>query len=127
MERADFGHPDVAIILIHLSYYYSGLEDDQVINALVMLKRLPQRDAEYQSWIDLRTKEEIEIHEITTDCNSINLGDCIQMKKLVQFFRFNMSTINVWLNKLFSPRRPGSSRSRLLLRLGIWRKINRNQ
>lgn len=104
MERADFGHPDVAIILTHLSYYYSGLEDDQVVNALVMLKRLPQRDAEYQSWIDLRTKEEIEIHEITTDCNSINLGDCIQMKKLVQFFRFNMATINFWLNKLVFPR-----------------------
>ena len=104
MERADFGHPDVAIVLTHLSYYYSGLEEKQVNGALTMLKRISQRDAEYQSWIDLNTKEEIQHHGITTDCNSINLGDCIQMKKLAEFFRFNTATINFWLNKSVFPK-----------------------
>ena len=41
MERADFGHPDVAIVLTHLSYYYSGLEGKQVKESLELLKRLP--------------------------------------------------------------------------------------
>ena len=103
MERADFGHPDVAIILTHLSYYYSGLEEKQIEDTLTILNRLPQRDAEYQSWIDLNTKEEMQRSEIGTDCNSINLGDSMQMKKLAEFFRFNTATINFWLNKFVFP------------------------
>jgi len=104
MERADFGHPDVAIVLTHLSYYYSGLEEKQIKQSFELLKSLPQRDAEYQSWIDQNTKEEISKNEITTDCNAINLGDSIQMKKLEKFFRFNTATINFWLNKFVFPK-----------------------
>ena len=104
MERADFGHPDVAIVLTHLSYYYSGLEEKQVKEALEILKRLPQRDAEYQSWIDQNTKEELSENEITSDCNAVNLGDSIQIKKLADFFQFNTATIHFWLNKFVFPK-----------------------
>ena len=103
-ERADFGHPDVAIVLTHLSYFYSSLEGKQVKESLELLKRLPQRDAEYQSWIDQNTKEELSANEITTDCSAINLGDSIQMKKLADFFRFNTALINFWLNKFVFPK-----------------------
>lgn len=29
-DRIEFGHPDVAILLSQLSYYYSGLTDEQM-------------------------------------------------------------------------------------------------
>ena len=104
MERADFGHPDVAIVLTHLSYYYSGLEEKQVKEALELFKSLPQHDAEYQSWIDQNTKEEISLNKITTDCKAINLGDSSQIQKLAKFFRFNTATIHFWLNKFVFPK-----------------------
>ena len=103
-ERADFGHPDVAIFFSHLSYYYSGLEEKQIKESLELLKRLPQCDAEYQSWIDQNKKEELIENEITTDCKAINLGDSIKMQKLVNFFRFNTAIINFWLNKFVFPK-----------------------
>ena len=104
MERSDFGHPDVAIVFSHLSYYYSGLEEKQLKEAIELLKRLPQRDAEYQSWINLNTEEEIIKNEITTDSNAINLGDMMEMKKLAKFFQFNTAVINFWLNKFVFPK-----------------------
>ena len=29
-DRTEFGHPDVALVLTQLSYYYSGLSDEQM-------------------------------------------------------------------------------------------------
>jgi hypothetical protein len=103
MERSDFGHPDVSILLTHLSYYYCGLGPKEMKEALRKLKSIHERASEYQSWIALSTEEEIQKHEITVDCNAINLGDSLEMEKLAKFFRFNTATINFWLNKFVFP------------------------
>jgi hypothetical protein len=46
--RADFGHPDVALILTSLSYYYGGLTDDQVALCFEMLFKLDNPVLEYE-------------------------------------------------------------------------------
>ena len=48
---AEFGHPDVAIALICLSYYYSGLSDLQIRTSLTLLQRSDDPSLEYSSWI----------------------------------------------------------------------------
>ncbi|RAL16905.1 uncharacterized protein BO97DRAFT_439831 [Aspergillus homomorphus CBS 101889] len=50
--RAEFSHPDVAIVLTCLSYYYEGLCDDDLFRAFDHLVRSDQADAEYQIWVD---------------------------------------------------------------------------
>jgi len=104
LERSDFGHPDVAILLTHLSYYYCGLGSKEMKDALAKLKSIHERASEYQSWIDQSTEDEVRKYEITLDCNAINLGDSLEMEKLAKFFRFNTATINFWLNKFVFPK-----------------------
>ena len=101
MERTDFGHPDVGLVFTHLSYYHSGLSDQQMMQALVRLKELAQRDAEYLQWLDASGKEK---ESIVTDVNAINLDDQNQVRLLVNFFRFNVTTIHFWLNTFVLPK-----------------------
>ena len=46
--RADFGHPDVAIALSCLSYYYGGLSDEKVILCFQLLFKLDNPSLEYE-------------------------------------------------------------------------------
>ena len=46
--RADFGHPDVAVILTCLSYYYDGLKDDQLDLCFELLFKLDNPPLEYE-------------------------------------------------------------------------------
>jgi hypothetical protein len=42
-KRSEFKHPDVAILLTHLSYYEKGLTEDDIVNAVKAL--LPSPDS----------------------------------------------------------------------------------
>ncbi|THH08221.1 hypothetical protein EW146_g9064, partial [Bondarzewia mesenterica] len=55
--RAEFGHPDVAISLTCLSYYYGGLTKDQLLQCFEALFKLDNPAHEYDQWI--RRSEEI--------------------------------------------------------------------
>ena len=46
--RADFGHPDIAVILTCLSYYYRGLKDDQLDLCFDLLFKLDNPSLEYE-------------------------------------------------------------------------------
>lgn len=48
---AEFGHPDVAVALTCLSYYYSGLSDSQIRKSLELLRKSDDPSIEYLSWI----------------------------------------------------------------------------
>jgi hypothetical protein len=50
-ENAEFGHPDVAVTLKCLSYYYDGLSHDQVRHCFNLLAKENDPAAEYQLWI----------------------------------------------------------------------------
>ena len=51
-SRADFGHPDVAIILTCLSYYYGGLDEKQVTICFRQLLKQDNPALEYETWIE---------------------------------------------------------------------------
>lgn len=46
-EKAEFGHPDVALTLTCLSYYYEGLTEDQVRHCFTLLLKQNDPAAEY--------------------------------------------------------------------------------
>ncbi len=116
MERTDFGHPDVGLVFTHLSYYYSGLDEKQMMQALIRLKELAQRNAEYLQWLDAsgEKKESLSAMGIVTDVNAINLDDHNQVRLLVDFFRFNVTTINFWLNIFVLPKETKQFPSKLI-------------
>jgi hypothetical protein len=49
--RSEFSHPDVVIILTYLSYYYGGLEDQDLFTAFEHLIKSDQADNEYEEWV----------------------------------------------------------------------------
>ncbi len=51
-ERAQFSHPDVSIILTILSYYFSGLREDQIEMAFRALSKMSDKQSEYLKWIE---------------------------------------------------------------------------
>ena len=49
--NAEFGHPDVAIALTCLSYYYTGLSRPQIRQCFELLCKADDPSLEYQSWV----------------------------------------------------------------------------
>ncbi|KAL7926442.1 hypothetical protein ACQKWADRAFT_328227 [Trichoderma austrokoningii] len=50
--RSEFSHPDVVIVLTCLSYYYKGLQDEELFEALELLIRSDNPDLEYRAWVE---------------------------------------------------------------------------
>lgn len=102
-ERAEFGHPDVAIVLTLLSYYYSGLSDDQLEDTFTRLFKLTFPEDEYQSWISLLSPTTPGLTSIKK-LSGINLRDYRQKYTVVfPALKRNMATINFWLGKAVFP------------------------
>jgi hypothetical protein len=49
-ENTEFGHPDVAIVLTQVSYYYSGLNDFQLKQCFDCLSQENDPALIYESW-----------------------------------------------------------------------------
>lgn len=50
--RSEFSHPDVVVVLTCLSYYYKGLQDEELFEALELLVRSDNPDLEYRAWVE---------------------------------------------------------------------------
>ena len=58
-DRTEFGHPDVALILTHLSYYFSGLNDQQLLECFDCLSKENDPALIYDQWISSDEKNQI--------------------------------------------------------------------
>ncbi|KAJ6255789.1 hypothetical protein Dda_9470 [Drechslerella dactyloides] len=77
--KAEFGHPEVALTLTCLTYYYGGLEDSDL-----------------ESCFDLLHK--------TDDPEGLNFLDRDEVKEIYEHFKFNKDVINFSLSELIFPR-----------------------
>ncbi|XP_065660133.1 uncharacterized protein LOC136084025 isoform X2 [Hydra vulgaris] len=101
-ERTEFGHPDMAIILTQISYYMSGLNDNQLDEVFKYLDKCSYKDAEYERWI-----EAIGLGNVPKDLhvlNGVNLDNVEQKEKLYSLLRCSMNVVNFWLNRSVYPR-----------------------
>ncbi|EGG19507.1 hypothetical protein DFA_00085 [Cavenderia fasciculata] len=100
-ERAEYGHPDFAIILTFLSYYNQGLSFNQFSKALDCLKSSHKNEAPdiYRSWTDYDPT----IEEKYRDFKCVVKSDNQLIKHLHSLFKFNCRVINFWLNELVFP------------------------
>lgn len=103
-ERAEFGHPDVAIVFTVLSYYYSGLSDQQLEETFSGLFKLNFAEEEYQSWMALLPRATAPSLTSIRKLSGVNLSDFRQKYEvLFPALRKNMATINFWLGQAVFP------------------------
>ncbi|KAG1751044.1 hypothetical protein EDB19DRAFT_1903894 [Suillus lakei] len=50
-SRAEFGHPDIAVVLTCLSYYYGGLTEAEMVLSFRQLLKQDNPALEYETWI----------------------------------------------------------------------------
>lgn len=101
-ENTEFGHPDVAIAFTYLSYYYSGLTDEQLSNCFETLSKFSNSDDKYKEWI-----ADIPSHRVDKSIRTysgINLSDSNQRLLLFTLLRYNMNVIDFWLSNVVFPR-----------------------
>lgn len=94
---AEFGHPDVAVTLTCMSYYYAGLSNDQMRKAFELLQKSDDPSLEYSLW----TKRCSDLPKHLCSWQAVNLEDDQQCyselfpalrysKKMIDFFMANI-------------------------------------
>jgi hypothetical protein len=99
--RAEFAHPDIAISLTCLSYYYGGLTKDQVLWCLDSLTKLDNPEVEYDHWVGLGEGLPDELRHI----NGVNVEDETQVDGfLVPLLSRNKRVVDFYLSHRIFPR-----------------------
>ena len=99
-EQSEWGHPDVAILLTCLAFYYQGLSNSQLRLSLECIGKADDPFGEYDRWI----QSVINIPGSFREWTAINLDDEIQIESLWRQVRFNTSVINYFLNESVFPK-----------------------
>ncbi|EWC47772.1 hypothetical protein DRE_02972 [Drechslerella stenobrocha 248] len=99
--KAEFGHPEVMLILTCLSYYYGGLQNDDLQSCFELIGKSDNPELVYEHW----TKRHPEVPSSLSKLRGINLLDLEQVQKTIfPFFRYNKSVIDFFLAELIFPR-----------------------
>lgn len=95
--RAEFSHPDVAIFLTCLSYYYSGLDPEELLDSFERLKQDDQAQPEYHNWKTSAPTLPAEFSELI----GINLRDKIQFEReIFPHLQYSKGAIDYFLSKV---------------------------
>ncbi|CUA71821.1 Polycystin-1 [Rhizoctonia solani] len=99
--RAEFGHPDITVVLTCLSYYYHGLTEEHLDLCFKLIFRLDNPSLEYQQWV----KQNNSIPDTLKQLNSVNTKDRQQFtEQLMPIFSHNPATINFFLSSVVFPK-----------------------
>lgn len=100
--RSEFGHPDVAICLTCLSYYYGGLSPSQVQECFNLLIRLDNPSLEYGKWVQRGGSD---IPQELRELNGVNMKDVQSfMDDVIPKFQHNQATIDFFLSRVIFPK-----------------------
>ena len=94
--RAEFGHPDVAVVLTCLSYYYQGLDKSQLTTCFELLLQLDNPDLEYELWVRDWPAAPHGLRQVS----GINIKSVEQWNEyLFPIFSCNQATIDFYLSR----------------------------
>lgn len=99
-DQAEFGHPDVSIMLTCLSFYNTGLTLAQFQQSLGLLLKSDEPVREFESW----TSEAQKFPESLNSWTSINIDDETQCTALWDHLRLQTAVIDFFLNHFVFPR-----------------------
>lgn len=99
--RSEFSHPDTAIALTCLSYYYTGLTDEQIHASFEELLLSDHAQESYVQWIQHCE----DVPKTLKHLNGVNLRDKQQCsQELFPCLRFSKGLIDYYLNHLVFPK-----------------------
>lgn len=99
--RSEFGHPDVAITLTCLSYYYEGLRVNEISLCVDALFQLDNPELEYETWV----RDDDSIPPSIRDVRGINSDDSEQLRNILwPTFQFNRHVIDFYMNHFVFPK-----------------------
>ena len=93
---AEFAQPDVAITLTCLSYYYSGLTDQQLGKCFIMLSKMTDPSLEYYQW-----QQHSALPAELRDHSGVNLEDDDQWNRVIfPHLRLNKKIVDFFLSRV---------------------------
>jgi hypothetical protein len=98
--RAEFSHPDVAIIFTCLSYYYGGLTDSQLEASFVALLKCSNPATEYEEWVEGSP----DIPESMRTLAGVNIDDIEQRRTIFLALKNKKNVIDFYLSRMVFPR-----------------------
>jgi hypothetical protein len=105
--RAEFSHPDSAIVYSCLSYLHEGLSKDQLKEALVHLQSTGPESQRviYEGWI-CSVKNDVDEQELEEVDNilKVDISNTVQLDIMHKNLRYCMEVIFYWLNNFVFPR-----------------------
>lgn len=98
--QAEFGHPDVAILLTCLAFYYTGLTLPQFLQGLQHVLRSDDPAAQYERWIS--SGPEL-LPSALRQWNAINVDDAGQVEALWKHMRYARNVVDDYMNLFVFP------------------------
>ena len=99
--QSEFSHPDVALTLTCLSYYYGGLTENQLEVAFRALFKTDNPTLEYEKWWrDMSCSGDVDLKHL----NAVNLEDSKQWaERILPMFQYNKAVIDFYLSSVVFP------------------------
>ncbi|KAH7115923.1 hypothetical protein B0J11DRAFT_571692 [Dendryphion nanum] len=104
---AEWGHPDVAITLTCMSFYYDGLSAAQFRQSFEQLLKSDEPSVEYEKWATS------DLPEGLRDYTAINTEDAVQIAGLHSFMQHNVFLVDFFMNNFVFPRHAKQFKSKL--------------
>jgi hypothetical protein len=99
--QSEFSHPDIAIALTCLTYYYAGLDDQALFESMELLILSDNADLEYQAWVHTAPS----LPETYKHLQGINLKDRRQCTSAIfPHLRYSKGTIDYYLSRVVFPK-----------------------
>ena len=98
--RSEFSHPDAAIVLTCLAYYYGGISDQQLRVSFEALLQSDRAKEEYAKWVKDAPGLAPAFREIS-GVNLSNMGQC--SREVFPPMRFARSVINFYMSTIVFP------------------------
>ena len=100
-QRAEFGHPDIAIILTCLSYYYGGLSEAQLRLSFDILLKQDDPSLDYDLWV----RDCPAVPEGLQTLSGVNIKSSEQWDDfLLPLFKRNRATVDFYLSSVVFPK-----------------------
>ncbi|KIM46712.1 hypothetical protein M413DRAFT_23079 [Hebeloma cylindrosporum] len=100
--RSEFGHPDVAVCLTCLSYYYGGLTVSQMRECFELLIKLDNPPLEYEKWVR-RGGDDVPVW--LRRLIGVNMKDVQKFTNdIVPIFQYNQATVDFFLSQVVFPK-----------------------
>jgi len=98
--RAEFGHPDIALALTCLTYYYGGLTSEQLMSCFHKLHTTSDPGAIYREWVS-----ESSLPELLHNESNVNLQDESQWDETIYpCLKYQKVVVDFFINNFVFPR-----------------------